>query len=58
LEIGFEDSLGLVIGMTDVMAGLAAFAAEITCECHGDTPSSTKIDTDCERVNLPQGYSS
>ena len=58
LEVGFEDSFGLVIGMTDVMAGLATLAAEIACECHGDTPSSTGIDTDCERTTLPQGYSS
>jgi hypothetical protein len=35
LEVGLEDSLGLVIGMTDVMTGLAAFATEIACKCHG-----------------------
>jgi hypothetical protein len=55
LEVGFEDPFGLVIGVTDVMAGLATLAAEIACECHGDTPSSTGIDTSYERVNLPQG---
>ena len=58
LEVGFEDPFGLVIGVTDVMAGLAPFATEIACKCHGDTPSSTGIDTDCECENLPQGYSS
>ena len=58
LEVGFEDPFGLVIGVTDVMAGLATLATEIACECHGDTPSSTGIDTDCGRATLPQGYSS
>jgi hypothetical protein len=38
LKVGLEDPLGLVIGVTDVMAGLAAFATEIACKCHGDTP--------------------
>lgn len=35
LEVGLEDPLGLVIGVTHVMAGLATFATEITCKCHG-----------------------
>jgi hypothetical protein len=35
LEVGFEGPLGLVIGVTDVMAGLATFATEIACKCHG-----------------------
>ena len=48
LEVGFEDPLGLVISVTDVMAGLATFAAEIACKCHGYTPSSNQIDTRCE----------
>ena len=26
LEVGLEDPLGLVVGMTDIMAGLATFA--------------------------------
>jgi len=58
LEVGFEDTFGFVIGVTDVMAGLATFAAEIACKCHVGAPSSTGIDTDSERENLPQGYSS
>ena len=41
LEIGLEDSLGLIIGVTDVIAGLATFATKITCKCHGCTPSSS-----------------
>ena len=45
LEVGLEDPLGLVIGMTDIVAGLATFATEITCKCHGYTPSSSRIDT-------------
>jgi len=43
LEVGIEDPLGLVIGVTDVMAGLATFATEIAYKCHGDTPSSTRV---------------
>ncbi len=35
LEIGLEDPLGFVVGMTDVMARLATFATEIACKCHG-----------------------
>ncbi len=38
LEVGLEDPLGLVIGMTDIMARLTPFATEIACECHGYTP--------------------
>ena len=34
LEVRFEDPLSLVIGVTDVMTGLATFAAEIACKCH------------------------
>lgn len=44
LQVGLEDSLGLVIGMTDIMTGLATFATEIAGECHGYTPSSSRID--------------
>jgi hypothetical protein len=44
LEVGLEDPLGLVIGVTDVMAGLAAFATEIACICHGYTPSSSRFN--------------
>jgi hypothetical protein len=43
LEVGLEDPLGLVIGVTDVMAGLATFATEIACICHGCTPSSSRM---------------
>ena len=49
LEVGFEDPLGLVIGVTDVMAGLATFATEIACKCHGYTPSSSRIDARSRR---------
>ena len=45
LEVGLEDSLGLVIGMTDIMTGLATFVTEITGKCHGYTPSSSRINT-------------
>ena len=44
LKVGLEGPLGLVIGVTDVMAGLATFATEIACICHGCTPSSSRID--------------
>jgi hypothetical protein len=43
LEVGFEDPFGLVVGVTDVMAGLTTLAAEIACECHGDTPSCSRM---------------
>ena len=43
LEVGLKDPLGLVIGVTDVMAGLATFATEIACICHGCTPSSSRM---------------
>ena len=44
LEVGLEGPLGLVIGVTDVMAGLATFVTEIACKCHGYTPSSSPND--------------
>ena len=50
LEVGLEDPLGLVIGVTDVMAGLAAFATEIACKCHGYTPSSNRIDAQLQKT--------
>ena len=55
LKVGFEDPLGLVIGVTDVMAGLAAFATEIACKCHGDTPLSKLFESryDYESKNVP-----
>ena len=43
LEVGLKGSLGLVIGMTDVMAGLAMFATDIACKCHGCTPSYSRM---------------
>jgi len=52
LEVGFKDPLRLVIGMTDVMAGLAAFAAKITCKCHRDTPSSNRMDTTLKGLGM------
>jgi hypothetical protein len=58
LEVGFEDPLGLVIGVTDVMAGLATFAAEIACKCHGTLLHLVESIHDYERCNLSQGYSS
>jgi hypothetical protein len=35
LEIGIEGSLRLVVGVTDVMARLMFFRADVTYECHG-----------------------
>jgi hypothetical protein len=58
LKVGFEDALGLVISVTDVMAGLATFATEITCICHGYTPLSGRMAMhDHEVENLAQGHS-
>jgi hypothetical protein len=45
LEVGLEDSFGLVVGVTDVMAGLATFATEIACKCHWYTPLSGRIES-------------
>jgi hypothetical protein len=44
LEVGLEDPFGLVIGVTDVMAGLATFATEIARICHGYAPPASQID--------------
>jgi len=52
LKVGLEDPLGLVIGVTDVMTGLATFATEIACKCHGYTPSSNRIDTKLSKVKM------
>lgn len=35
LEIGIEDPLGLVVGVTDVVSGLTPFVADLARECHG-----------------------
>ena len=45
LEVRLEGPLGLVIRVTDVMTGLAAFATEIACICHWDTPSSKLFES-------------
>ncbi len=55
LEVGLEDSLGLVIGVTDIMAGLATFATEIACKCHRYTPSSSRIDARLRRLECITG---
>ena len=39
LQIGVEHPLGLVIGVTDVVPALVPFAAYLTYECHGKSPS-------------------
>ena len=55
LQVRFEDPFGLVVGMTDVMAGLATFTTEIACKCHRETPSSTGIDTGLGMSELTTG---
>jgi hypothetical protein len=56
LEVGLEDPLGLVIGVTDVMTGLPTFATEITCKCHGVLLHLVESIQDSEDRNLPQGH--
>jgi hypothetical protein len=58
LEVGLEDSLGLVIGVTDIMTGLATFATEIACKCHGTLLHLVVSIQDCEGRNVSQGHSS
>ena len=53
LEVGLEDPLGLVIGVTDVIAGLATFATEITCKCHGALLHLVESIQDCGSENVP-----
>ncbi len=55
LEVGLEGPLGLIIGVTDVMTGLATFAAEITCKCHGALLHLVESIQDCKDGNLSQG---
>ena len=55
LEVGLEGPLGLVIGVTDVMAGLATFAAEIACKCHGYTPSSSQNGASSQEIKSITG---
>ena len=55
LEVRLEGPLGLVIGVTDVMAGLATFATEIACKSHGYTPSSSRIDARSRRSECITG---
>ncbi len=58
LEVGLEDPFGLVIGVTDVIAGLATFATEIACKCHGALLHLVESIQGCESENVPQGHSS
>jgi hypothetical protein len=44
LEVGLEGPFGFIIGVTDIMAGLATFATEIACKCHEHTPLSSQIE--------------
>jgi hypothetical protein len=39
LKVGVECPFGLVVGVTDVVAGLVFFRANVTYECHGNAPS-------------------
>ena len=55
LQVRFEGPFGLVVGMTDVMAGLATFATEIACKCHGSTPSTSRIDASSRGVKCITG---
>ena len=55
LKVGLEDPLGLVIGVTDVMAGLATFATEIACKCHGYIPPASRIDIGFRTVKCTTG---
>jgi len=42
LKIRIENPLGLVIGVTDVMAALVSLSTHITCKCHGIAPPAGK----------------
>ncbi len=55
LEVGLEGPLGLVIGMTDIMARLAPFATEIACKSHGDTPLSVESMQEFETLKSTIG---
>jgi len=55
LQIWIKGPLRLIIGVTDVMAGLATFATEIACKCHGYTPSSSLIDARSQRSECTTG---
>lgn len=39
LQVGVERPFGLIVGVTDIMARLVLFGADVTYECHGRTPS-------------------
>lgn len=39
LQVGVERPFRLVIGVTDVMSRLVLFGADLTYECHKETPS-------------------
>lgn len=58
LEVRLENPLRLVIGVTDIVAGLAAFATEIACKCHGTLLHLGESIQDCGGENVPQGYRS
>jgi hypothetical protein len=55
LEVGLKDALGLVIGVTDIMAGLATFATEIACKCHWYIPPANRIDIGFRMVKCTTG---
>ena len=54
LEVGLKYPLGLVISVTDVMAGLATFTTEIACKCHGALLYLVESLQDCNGQKLPQ----
>ena len=39
LDIGIKDPSGLIVGVTDVIAGRRFLMTELTLKCHGATPS-------------------
>jgi hypothetical protein len=47
LKVRIEHPLGLVIGVTDVMAALVPFPAYIACKCHSVAPF---FDSQCVSV--------
>jgi hypothetical protein len=43
LQVGVERPFRLVIGVTDVMSRLVLFGADLTYECHEETPSQESV---------------
>ena len=43
LQVGVERPFRLVIGVTDVMSRLVLFGADLTYECHEETPSQERV---------------